>query len=55
MRWGWRGGVCGVGGGGMWPNIIKKANSFLLFADIIYIFTKIVREGLFHPSKAAAK
>lgn len=32
-----------------WPNIIKEANSLLLFADIIYIFTKIVREG-FVPS-----
>lgn len=41
--------VSGVGGGSMWPNIIKKANSLLLFVDIIYIFTKIVRKG-FVPS-----
>lgn len=33
----------------MWPNIIKEANSLLLFVDIIYIFTKIVCEG-FVPS-----
>lgn len=33
----------------MWPNIIKRANSLLLFVDIIYIFTEIVREG-FVPS-----
>lgn len=41
--------MCGLGGGTMWPNIIKRANSLLLFVDIIYIFTEIVREG-FVPS-----
>lgn len=33
----------------MRPNIIKRANSLLLFVDIIYIFTEIVRKG-FVPS-----
>lgn len=45
----WDGGLGRAGAEGGWPNIIKKANSLLLFVDIIYIFTKIIREG-FVPS-----